>query len=97
MTHQSNLTVFRGNPDYTHDEAQILIDILEERYLKGSVIVTSQVDPAGWVKLFQDPVIAEAIVDRLTKPALQLRFEVKDSYRSRVKYKKELGSEGAFQ
>lgn len=36
------------------------------------------------------PVIAEAIVARLTKPALQLRFEVKDSYGSRVKYKKEL-------
>ena len=86
-----------GLRNYTHDEAQILIDILEERYLKGSVIVTSQVDPSGWMKLFQDPVIAEAIVDRLTKPALQLRFEVQDSYRSRVKYKKELGSEGAFQ
>jgi DNA replication protein DnaC len=86
-----------GLRNYTHEEAQILIDILEERYMKGSVIVTSQVDPAGWLRLFQDPVIAEAIVDRLTKPALQLRFEVKDSYRSRVKYKKELGSERSFQ
>lgn len=86
-----------GLRNYTHDEAQILIDILEERYMKGSVIVTSQVDPTGWFKLFQDPVIAEAIVDRLTKPALQLRFEVKDSYRGRVKYKKELGSERPLQ
>ena len=65
--------------------------------MKGSVIITSQVDPTGWFKLFQDPVIAEAIVDRLTKPALQLRFEVKDSYRGRVKYKKELGSESTLQ
>ena len=83
-----------GLRNYTHEEAQFLIDILEERYMKGSVIVTSQVDPSGWGKLFQDPVIAEAVVDRLTKPALQLRFEVKDSYRGKVKFKKELGSEG---
>jgi DNA replication protein DnaC len=79
-----------GLRNYTHEEAQFLMDILEERYLKGSVIITTQVDPSGWGKLFQDPVIAEAIVDRLTQPSQQLCFEVKESYRGRVKTKKEL-------
>jgi len=63
-----------GLRSYTHDEATILIDLLEERYHKGSVIVTSQVDPKGWTKLFEDPVIGEAIVDRLTKPSRQIIF-----------------------
>jgi DNA replication protein DnaC len=82
-----------GLRNYTHEEAQFLVDLLEERYLKGSVIVTSQVAPSGWLKLFQDPVIAEAIIDRLTKPAMQIHLDAKDSYRSKVKVKKELGEE----
>ena len=51
--------------NYSHAEAIVLYDILEERYRKGSVIVTSQVKPAGWKTLFEDEVIADAITDRL--------------------------------
>ena len=39
-----------GLRNYTHDEANVLVDILEDRHRKGSVIVTSQVDPKGWLK-----------------------------------------------
>jgi len=42
-----------------------LYEILEERYQKGSVIITSQVPIKNWVDTIGDPVIAEAIVDRL--------------------------------
>lgn len=75
-----------GLRTYTHDEANILIDVLEERYQKGSVIVTSQVDPKGWTKLFEDPVIGEAITDRLTKPSRQLTLKG-GSYRDKLKPK----------
>ncbi len=61
-----------GLRNYTHDEANILVDILEDRHRKGSVVVTSQVDPKGWLKLFEDPVIAEAIVSRLEHPSQRL-------------------------
>ena len=54
---------------YTHDEATILLEVLEERYGKGTLIVTSQVSPDGWRSLFEDPVIAEAIVDRMVNPS----------------------------
>lgn len=73
-----------GLRNYTHDEAQILMDLLEERYRKGSVIVTSQVDSKGWKKLFEDPVIAEAIIDRLTKPSKKIVFETTDTYRDQL-------------
>lgn len=69
---------------YTHEEATVLMDILEERYRKGSVIVTSQVDPKGWTKLFEDPVIAEAINDRLTKPCIKIKLKG-GSYRDKLK------------
>jgi len=61
-----------GVRGYSHTEATSLLDLLEERYQKGVVIVTSQVNPEGWKKLFEDPVIAEAIVDRLVHPSQKI-------------------------
>jgi DNA replication protein DnaC len=61
-----------GLRNYTHEEATVLVDLLEDRHRKGSVVVTSQVDPKGWLKLFEDPVIAEAIVSRLEHPCQRL-------------------------
>jgi DNA replication protein DnaC len=72
-----------GLRGYTHEEATALVDVLEERYRKGVVIVTSQVDDKGWKKLFEDPVIAEAIVDRLTHPSEKLVL-TGGSYRERI-------------
>jgi DNA replication protein DnaC len=61
-----------GLRSYTHEEANVLVDLLEDRHQKGSVVVTSQVDPKGWLKLFEDPVIAEAIVSRLEHPSQRI-------------------------
>jgi DNA replication protein DnaC len=58
-----------GLRSYSHEEATVLVDLLEDRHRKGSVIITSQVDPRGWPKLFEDPVISEAIVSRLEHPS----------------------------
>ena len=78
-----------GLRNYTHKEANTLFDVLEDRYQKGPVIITSQVKPQGWKTLFEDKVIAEAILDRLT--ACAHIVEVKgDSYRSNHKAKTKL-------
>ena len=50
-----------GLRSLSHEEATALYDVLEERYGKGSLIVTSQMSPEGWMGLFEDQVIAEAI------------------------------------
>lgn len=71
-----------GLREYTHDEAGILLEILEERYGKGIVIITSQVSPSGWQSLFKDPVIAEAIVDRLVNPSETIELKG-ESYRKK--------------
>jgi DNA replication protein DnaC len=72
-----------GLRNYTHEEANTLVDILEERHQKGPVIVTSQVDPKGWLKLFEDPVIAEAIVSRLENPSQRIDLKGGD-YREKL-------------
>lgn len=73
-----------GLRNYSHEEATSLMDLLEERYQKGLVILTSQVNPEGWIKLFEDPVIAEAIVDRLVHPAQKIILKSGKSYRERL-------------
>jgi DNA replication protein DnaC len=72
-----------GLRNYTHEEANVLVDMLEDRHRKGSVIVTSQVDPRGWQKLFEDPIIAEAIVSRIENPSQKLHLRGGD-YRARL-------------
>lgn len=72
-----------GLRNYTHQEAIILYDILGERYGKASVIVTSQVRPLGWKGLFEDQVIADAIIDRLTACAHIVEVKGKSFRRKR--------------
>lgn len=68
---------------YTHDEATTILEILEERYGLGVNIITSQVDLKGWRALFEDQVVAEAVIDRLQNPSdhIQLKGE---SYRKKL-------------
>lgn len=72
-----------GFRHYTHEEANILVEILESRAKKGPVIITSQVDPKGWINLFEDPVIGEAIVDRMRHPGQTIQL-AGGSYRERL-------------
>jgi DNA replication protein DnaC len=75
-----------GLRNYTHAEASLLLDILEERYQVATTIMTSQIKPLGWKTLFEDQVIAEAILDRLINCAHI--FELKgDSFRKKHKPK----------
>ena len=45
--------------------------------------MTSQADPRGWKKLFEDPLIAEAIVSRLEHPSQRLILKGGD-YREKL-------------
>lgn len=47
------------------EERKILFDVIEERYLQGSVIVTSAVPVAQWNEVIGEPSAAEGICDRL--------------------------------
>ena len=72
---------------YTHEEGSVILDLLEEHHKKGSIVVTSQVAAEGWPALFEDPVLGEAIVDRMTKPQKTLVFDGA-SYRDKGSSKK---------
>ncbi len=46
-----------------------LYDVINERYEKGSILLTSNRAPAEWPELFRDPLLASAGLDRLTHRA----------------------------
>jgi DNA replication protein DnaC len=68
---------------YTHEEAVLLVDIIEDRYRKRVHIISSQVDIGGWKTLFEDPVVADALVDRLKNPSETVILKG-TSYRERL-------------
>ena len=63
------------------------MDVLGSRYRKGSTIITSQIDNLGWLKLFEDRAIGEAIVDRLVNPSQKIVLNG-GSYRERIQLSK---------
>jgi len=60
-----------------------LLQILEDRYNRKSVIIASQLPIAKWHEYIAEPTLADAILDRLTANAH--RFELKgESMRKRA-------------
>ena len=47
----------------------ILLDIIDQQSMTGSILVTSQFPTDRWYDLFNDPTIADAILDRLLHKA----------------------------
>lgn len=52
-----------------------LLQILEDRYAKKSVIISSQLPVAKWYEFINEPTIADAIMDRLTAKALRIELK----------------------
>lgn len=62
-----------------------LYEILEERENKGAIILTSQIPTKDWIDTIGDPVIAEAIVDRLLHNAHKITLKGEQgSYRKKL-------------
>jgi DNA replication protein DnaC len=69
-------------------DEKILFQIIDKRYEKKSVIVTSNVQFSDWGDLFEDPTIASAILDRLLHHSHVITI-VGDSYRTKDLMKKD--------
>ena len=51
-----------------------LVEILDDRYNRRSVIVTSQIPVPDWHRQLNDPTLAEAILDRLVHTAYRIEL-----------------------
>ena len=60
--------------EMTREEADIVYEIILERYSKKSTIITSARSPEEWQVLFPDPIIGNSVLDRLCHSSYQVEM-----------------------
>jgi DNA replication protein DnaC len=68
-----------GLQQLSQDVRLTLLQLLEDRYEKRSVVITSQLPVSKWYEHINDPTLADAIMDRLS--ANSIRIELKGKSR----------------
>ena len=56
----------------TADHRRDLMEIVEDRYSRGSMLITSQVPVSRWHEIIGDPTLADAILDRIVHVAYRI-------------------------
>jgi hypothetical protein len=69
-------------PPVTPDGSNLFFQLVNSRYEKGAMILTSNRGFAEWSDVFGDPVVATALLDRLLHHAVVVQIEG-SSYRMR--------------
>lgn len=64
-------------------EARDLLEIAEARYKRASTIFCSQFDIPGWREKIGDPILADAICDRIVHDSYSIVIDCKESMRKR--------------
>lgn len=62
-----------------------LLQLLEDRYGKKSIIITSQLPVAKWYEYINDPTLADAILDRLTADSHRIELKGESLRRKKIK------------
>ena len=65
-------------------QAEDVYEIVAERHLRSSTIITSNRPPQDWVALFPDPVMANSALDRLSHHANHIIIDGGESYRKKL-------------
>jgi DNA replication protein DnaC len=57
------------------EQRRDLLEIVDDRYEKGSLLVTSQIPVKRWHELVGDPTIGDAILDRVVHRAHRIELD----------------------
>lgn len=72
-----------GLQPMTQEIRLTLLQLLEDRYGKKSIIITSQLPVAKWYEYINDPTLADAIMDRMTANATRIELKGESLRRKR--------------
>ena len=64
-----------GPEPLTAEQRRDLLEIVDDRYEKGSLLITSQVPVARWHDVIGDPTLGDAILDRIIHRAHRLELK----------------------
>ena len=79
-----------GYVQQDREEMEVLFTLLAERYERGSIMLTSNLPFSQWEKIFKDPMVTAAAIDRLVHHCVVLELNI-PSYRME-KAKKQKGN-----
>jgi DNA replication protein DnaC len=63
-----------GPEPLTAEQRRDLLEIIEDRYDAGSILITSQLPVDRWYEIIGDPTLADAILDRLVHNAYRIEL-----------------------
>ncbi len=69
--------------EMTHEDRRDILELVEERYQRHSMMLVSQLPVDKWHKAFGDPTMADAILDRLLHNAHRIEIEG-ESFRKKI-------------
>ncbi|OPZ67283.1 MAG: transposase/IS protein [Verrucomicrobia bacterium ADurb.Bin474] len=80
-----------GYIPFSKEGSEFLFQVLAERHEKGSVIITTNLGFADWTRVFGDPAMTAALLDRLTHKAHIINcswesYRLKQSLKQKVKH-----------
>ena len=68
-----------------------LLEIIEDRYNRGSIMITSQIPIQGWYEIIGEKTIADAILDRLIHQSHRIELAGESMRRKRKLINEEIG------
>jgi len=63
-----------GPEPLTAEQRRDLLEIVDDRYEKGALLVTSQIPVKRWHELIADPTLGDAILDRVVHRAHRINL-----------------------
>lgn len=82
-----------GYIPFERSEADLLFQFISDRYEKKSILITTNLAFSEWDKVFKDPMVASATIDRLIHYSKVFQFKKEVSYRTE-QAKKNLAKSG---
>ena len=70
------------------EDSKLFFQLIDRRYEKRSIIMTTNINFSSWDNIFMDTVIANAILDRVLHPAHVVQINSK-SYRLKNYFQEE--------
>lgn len=74
-----------GLQPLTQEIRLTLLQLLEDRYGKKSIVLTSQLPVSKWYEYINDPTLADAIMDRMTANAIRIELKGESLRRKKSK------------
>lgn len=70
---------------FDNQDRQVLMDIVETKHERNSIIISTQIPVSGWHELIGEPTIADAILDRIVHSSHRIQLKGESLRKNKLK------------